>query len=59
MRNFQDPRAYEFHKKLNPSTLLYEKFKQFNTVQLKELTVADPQDNPTLNFYSILFGLLG
>jgi hypothetical protein len=42
-------------KNENHSTLLYEKFKWFNTVQLWELTVTDPLKNPTLNFDSILY----
>jgi hypothetical protein len=46
-----------FSKNANHSTLLYEKFKRFNTIQLKELTVADPLKSPTLNFYKTLFGL--
>jgi hypothetical protein len=37
----------------------YEKFKQFNTVQLKELTVADPLESQTLNFNRTFFRLIG
>jgi hypothetical protein len=48
-----------FSKIENHSTLLYEKFKRFNTGQLKELIVADPLKVPTLNFYGTLFGLFG
>jgi hypothetical protein len=46
-------------KNENHSTLLHEKFKRFNTVQLQELTVADKLENPTLNFPRTLFKLLG
>jgi hypothetical protein len=48
-----------FSKNENHSTPLYVKFKRFNTVQLQEITVADPLESPILNFYSTLFGLLG
>jgi hypothetical protein len=44
-----------FSKNEDHSTLLYEKFKRFNTVQLRES--ADPLKSPTLNFYKTLFGL--
>jgi hypothetical protein len=48
-----------FSKNASQSTLLYEKFKRFDTVHLQELTVADPLKSPTLNLHKTLYGLLG
>jgi hypothetical protein len=48
-----------FSKNENHSTLLYGKFKRFNTVHFEELAVADPLEIPTLNLKKTLFGLLG
>jgi hypothetical protein len=48
-----------FSKIENHSTLLYEKFKQFNTGPFQELIVADSLKSPTFNFYRTFFGLLG
>jgi hypothetical protein len=48
-----------FSKIENHSTLLYEKFKRFNTGQLYKLIVANLLENPTINFYRTLFGLSG
>jgi hypothetical protein len=49
-KTFKNPGLMNFLKNENHSTLLHEKFKPFNTVQVDSLEI------PTLNFHKTLLG---